>query len=107
MNMVRCMLSERKIPKPFWAEAVNWAVYILNRSPTLVVKNITPEEAWSGLKPSVQKFRVFGCISHVHVPDVKRTKLDDKSSICVLLGYSEESKAYTHIGIMIQLRRKL
>jgi len=49
---------------------------------------------WSGVKLFVAHFRVFGCISHVHVPDSKRTKLDDKSVICVLLGVSEESKAY-------------
>jgi len=66
----------------------------LNRNPTLAVKNKTPEEAWSGVKPSVEQFRVFGCIAHVHVPDSNKTKLDDKSLSCVLLGVSEESKAY-------------
>lgn len=94
MNMVRSMLSEKKIPKTFWPEAVNWTVHVLNRSPTLAVRNMTPEEAWNGVKPSVEYFRVFGCTTHVHVPDSTRTKLDDKSLICVLLGVSEESKAY-------------
>lgn len=94
MNMVRSLLAEKKIPKNFWPEAVNWAVHVLNRSPTLAVKHMTPEEAWSGIKPSVEHFRVFGCISHVHVPDAKRKKLEDKSFTCVLLGISEESKAY-------------
>lgn len=55
---------------------------------------MTPEEAWSGVKPSIEHFRIFGCISHVHVPYAKRTKLDDKSFTCVLLGVSENSKAY-------------
>lgn len=55
---------------------------------------MTPEEAWSGSKPSVEHFRVFGCLAHVHVPDSKRIKLDDKSMKCILLGVSEESKAY-------------
>ncbi|RVW23094.1 Retrovirus-related Pol polyprotein from transposon TNT 1-94 [Vitis vinifera] len=64
------------------------------RSPTLVVKDMTPEEAWSGSKPSVDHFWVFGCISHVHILDSKRIKLDDKSVRCVLLEVSEESKAY-------------
>lgn len=82
------------MPKTFWPEAVNWTVYVLNRSPTLAVKDITPEEAWSESKPSVDHFRVFGCISHVHIPDSKRTKLDNKSMRCVLLEVSEESKAY-------------
>jgi len=94
MNMVRSMISAKKFPKSFWPEAVNWTVHVLNRSPTLPVKNKTPEEAWSGVKPSVEHFKVFGCIAHVHVHDSNRTKLDDKSLNCVLLGVSEESKAY-------------
>ena len=94
MNMVRNMLSGGKIPKTFKPEAVNWIVYVLNRSLNLVVKDMTPEESWSGFKPLVDHFRVFSCISQVHIPDSKRTKLDDKSVTCVLLEVSEESKAY-------------
>jgi transposase InsO family protein len=94
MNMVRSMLSAKNMPKSFWPEAVNWAVYVLNRSPTSANKNMTPEEAWSGIKPVVHHFRVFDCIAHAHVPDCKRSKLDDKSVKCVLLGISKESKAY-------------
>ena len=56
------------------------------------MRYMTPKEAWSGIKPLVEYFKVFGCISHVHVPDNKHTKLDYKSIICVLLGVSEESK---------------
>ncbi|PNX60020.1 equilibrative nucleoside transporter 3-like protein, partial [Trifolium pratense] len=92
--MVRCMINEKNIPKTFWPEAVNWAVHILNRCPTFAVKDITPEEAWSGIKPSVSHFRIFGCIAYAHVPDNLRKKLDDKSVVCVHLGLSEESKAY-------------
>ena len=94
MNMVRSVLSDKNIPKTFWPEAVNWTFYVLNRCPTLAVKNITPEEAWSGVKPSVEHFRVFGCLAHVHVPDERRGKLNNKSFPCVLLGVSEESKGY-------------
>lgn len=94
MNMVRCMLCDKQVPKVFWPEAAKWTVHVLNRSPTLTVKDKTPEEMWSGIKPKVDYFKVFGCLTHVHVPDQKRTKLDDKSLQCVLLGVSDESKAY-------------
>jgi len=94
MNMVRCMLSGKQVPNTFWPEAVNWTVHILNRSPTFAVRSKTPEEAWSGIKPSVSHFRVFGCISHIHVPDNKRVKLDNKSRKCIFFGVSDESKAY-------------
>ena len=53
-----------------------------------------PEERWTGIKPKVDYFRVFGSVAHVHVPIQKRIKLDDRSHRCVMLGVSEESKAY-------------
>ena len=68
--------------------------YVLNRLPTLAVKEMTLEEAWSGEKPSVEHFRVFGYVGHVHIPDAMRTKLEDKSLSCVLLGVNDESKGY-------------
>ena len=55
---------------------------------------MTPEEAWSGSKPEVEYFRVFGCIAYANIPDQKRRKLDDKSKKCVFLGVSEELKAW-------------
>ncbi|GKB26996.1 retrovirus-related pol polyprotein from transposon TNT 1-94 [Tanacetum coccineum] len=75
-------------------EAANWAAHVLNRCPTTAVKDKTREEAWSGFKPSVGYFKVFGCIGHVHIPNVNRKKLDNKSFTCVFLGVSQESMAY-------------
>jgi transposase InsO family protein len=84
MNMVRSMLTGRCVPKRFWPEAVVWATYVINRSPTLSVKNVTPEEAWSDVKLSVSHFRVFGCLAYAHVPNSQRKKLDPKSIKCIL-----------------------
>lgn len=94
MNMVRSMMSGKRVPKIFWPEAASWTVHILNRSPTLAIKDMTPVEAWRGVKPIVHYFRIFGCIAHARIPDARRKKLDDKSLKCVMLGMSEESKAY-------------
>lgn len=94
MNLVRNTLSEKEVPKQCWAEAVNWVAHVLNRSPTLAVKNMTPEEAWSGVKLKVDYFRIVGCVGHVHIPDAKRIKLDDKSCKCILFGINEGTKAY-------------
>lgn len=94
LNMVRSMLNRSFLPKSFWPEAVLWSIYLLNRSPTIAVRDRTPEEAWSGRRPSVDHLRIFGCIAYAHVPDEKRKKLDDKGEKCVFLGVSEQSKAY-------------
>ncbi|RDY12630.1 hypothetical protein CR513_02543, partial [Mucuna pruriens] len=50
INMVRSVLIERGVLRSFWPKALNWVVHILNRSPTLAIKNITSEEAWSKMK---------------------------------------------------------
>ncbi|GAU43961.1 hypothetical protein TSUD_283880 [Trifolium subterraneum] len=94
LNIVRSMLACRNVPKSFWPEALKWAAYVMNRSPTSSVRDMTPEEAWSGVKPSVKHFRTFGCLAYAHVPYSQRRKLDNRSITCVLLGISDESKAY-------------
>ena len=94
MEMTRCLLFEKKMPKCFWAEAVNTAVYLLNRLPTKAVKNKTSFEAWYGVKPAVEHLKVFGSLCYTHVPDVKRDKLDYKAEMGIFLGYSSTSKGY-------------
>jgi hypothetical protein len=45
------MLNEKNLLNYFWAEAVSTAVYIMNRTPTLAVHGMTPEEKLTGKKP--------------------------------------------------------
>ncbi|GKV19319.1 hypothetical protein SLEP1_g29599 [Rubroshorea leprosula] len=75
MNMVRSLMSKSNLPKEFWPKAVNWSVHILHRSPTSPLPNMTPKKAWSGHKPAVNNFRIFGCIAYAHVPNQKRANL--------------------------------
>ena len=91
--MARSMLKAKGLPNNFWAEAINIAVYILNRSPTKVVLNKTPYEAWNGRKPDVNSFRVFGCIAYSFIPSQHREKFDGKGQKYIFIGYSDESKA--------------
>ncbi|XP_055815067.1 uncharacterized protein LOC129884813 isoform X2 [Solanum dulcamara] len=44
--MGKSMMQARGVPKCFWVEAVATAVYLLNISPTKVIFNRTPYEAW-------------------------------------------------------------
>jgi hypothetical protein len=94
MEMARSMLKGKNLSNEYWAEAVACAVYILNRSPTKIVRNMVPQEAWSGKHHSVSHFKVFGCIAYAHIPKQTRSKLDDKSEKCIFIGYDEQSKAY-------------
>jgi len=94
MEMTRCLLHEKSLPKEFWAETVSTAVFLLNRLPTKALKDQTPYEAWCGHKPSLLNLKVFGCLCFSYVPQVKRDKLDKKSEVGIFIGYSLHSKAY-------------
>lgn len=94
MEMARCLLFEKELPKRFWAEAVNTAIYLQNRLPTKAVLGKTPFEAWFGYKPSVAHLKVFGCLCYTWIPGQKRGKLDSKAQVGVFVGYSNVSKGY-------------
>ena len=87
------MLKAKHLTKEFWAEAVSFAIYLRNRSPTRNVRDLTPQEAWSGRKPSVKHLRIFGSIAYAHVPHQGRAKLDDRSVKYVFVCYDTSSKA--------------
>jgi hypothetical protein len=80
VEMTRSMIHAQKLDKSFWAEAVVNAVYTRNRCPTRALEGMTPEEAWSGRKPSVAHMRMFGCLVYAMVPDEKKGKLDAKGT---------------------------
>ena len=69
MEMARSMMKAKHFSNEYWAEAISFALYIMNRCPTKSVKNMIPEEAWSGRKYNVGHMRVFGCVAYAHIPD--------------------------------------
>ena len=93
VEMARSMLHERQLDYEFWAEAVMTVVYLKNRNPTKALDK-TPEEEWSGSKPTVDHLQPFGCVAYAHVPVQKRTKLDSKTVEGIFVGYCVKSKAY-------------
>jgi hypothetical protein len=55
---------------------------------------MTPYEAWHGTKPSLAHLCTFECIVHVKNTKPHLSKLDDRSSRMVFVGYEPGSKAY-------------
>lgn len=100
MNMIRSIMARRNVPKNLWPKEAKLPTYVLNKSHTLSVKDMTLEEAWSGVKHSVHHFKVFRCIYFMHVSNMERNKLDVKSIKCVHFGKSEESKTYKLYGLI-------
>nr|GEU35214.1 retrotransposon protein, putative, Ty1-copia subclass [Tanacetum cinerariifolium] len=91
MDKVRCLLIQSRLPKTFWAEATCTATYLINRSPSRVIKKKTPMEMWSGHSSDYGMLRIFGCVAYPHD---KQGKLEPKAVKCVLLGFLDGVKGY-------------
>ena len=64
------------------------AVFILNRAPTKALTGKTSFEAWYGRKPSMSFLRTFGYFDHIWKTKPNLTKLEDRSTPMVFLGYT-------------------
>jgi hypothetical protein len=62
--------------------------------PHAILKDKTPEEFFSWIKPELRNLRIFGCPMYIHVPKEKKTNMEPSSKKGVFVGYSENSKAY-------------
>jgi hypothetical protein len=93
------MLHAKSLPQRLWAEALNYAAYIQNKSPHIFVKDKTPYKAWSGLKPKVAHFLIFGSRAWAQIPSEKRKALDPQSTKCIFVGYPDGVKGYRLIDI--------
>lgn len=93
MESAGAMLHPRDLPMFLWVEAVNTAVYVLNRTPSSQVEK-TPYEEWSGQKPTLGHVRAFGCTTYLVIPKELRKKLDPKSKKTILVGYDNKTNNY-------------
>jgi hypothetical protein len=60
LERVRAMLHQSRLPKNLWAEAVQHAVWIKNRTSTKALGNITPYERLYGEKPNLSDLHKWG-----------------------------------------------
>jgi len=76
-----------------WAETINTANFIRNRCPTKALESKTPLEMWCDRKPYVSFMRTFGSKA-VSLIKKARKKFEAKGESLIMVGYSNESKAY-------------
>ncbi|KAH9744862.1 hypothetical protein KPL70_003863 [Citrus sinensis] len=91
VDKTRCMLINSKLPRSVWAEAVNTASYLVNRSPSSAIGYKTPEELWNGKPANYQNLRVFGCPAYLHI---NQGKLEARALKGVFVGYPDGVKGY-------------
>ncbi|CAH2097114.1 unnamed protein product [Euphydryas editha] len=88
------MLHEANLPKKLWAEAINTAVFVLNRTGKSHENGRSPFEVWTNKKFDIHQLRAFGTEVYVHIPKERRKKWDKKGEKGLMVGYEEDVKGY-------------
>ena len=88
------MIQSKNMEPTFWEEALNCANYIQNRMPHKALQDITPEEAWTHVKPDVSFFRVFCSLAWALIPSEEHKAMEKKSQPLIFVGYCEDMKEY-------------
>ncbi|KAI0995304.1 hypothetical protein K3495_g12878, partial [Podosphaera aphanis] len=95
---MRAMLEDAGLPIEFWDYAVEHDAYVRNRTDTGPVIDgsvVSPEEAYSGVTPSVDHLKIWGslCYAWINPKTIPRTQRKDKlrnvSRAGVFLGFEE------------------
>jgi hypothetical protein len=88
------MIHAKGLPLKVWAEAINWAVHVLNRTINARCQLKTPYERIFKRKPFVDHYKKIGSLGYIFIPDATRTKLEPKSRQVIFVGYSQTNRAY-------------
>ena len=94
LNIARALRFQVNLPIEYWGECVLTSAYLINRTPSILLKNKTPFEVLFGHAPGYKHLRVLGCLAYAHNGDHKGDKFPTRSRRCVFLGYPYGKKGY-------------
>ncbi|KAL0852111.1 hypothetical protein ABMA28_000351 [Loxostege sticticalis] len=84
------MYARGEMPNVLWAELINTAAYVLNRTGPTRVDDNSPYELWRGKKPKISHLKIIGSECYVHVPKQLRKKMGKKAIKGTLIGYEDD-----------------
>ncbi|KAL1198055.1 Retrovirus-related Pol polyprotein from transposon RE1 [Cardamine amara subsp. amara] len=83
LNVARALRFQSSLPLEFWGECILTAAYLINRTPTPLLKGKTPFDILYGRAPPLQHLRVFGSLCYAHNKDHRGDKFASRSIKCV------------------------
>jgi len=94
LNVARALLFQSKLPPAFWSYVVLHALFLINRVSTPLLHNQSPYLVLHNKLPSLDLFKVFGCLCFASTLQNHITKLHSRARKSIFLGYQSGYKGY-------------
>lgn len=94
LNVAHALLFQSQVPLAYWSDCVLTAVFLINRTPSLLLNKRSPYEVLCKKVPDCDFLRTFGCLCYASTYPKDRTKFTPRASSCVFLGYASGYKGY-------------
>lgn len=94
-DRLRCLLVSAKVPKAFWADALQHILFSLNSTPCYTPAGFNAPNIINN-HPLVNPayLHPFGCLVWYKVPKAGRKKLDPKARASMFLSYLSNGNGY-------------
>lgn len=87
-----CFSFQGHLPTNTWGKCILTVGYLINKTPSSLLKAKMPYELLHGKMLSYSHIRSFGCLAYVHDHDLPRDKFRARSRVCIFLGYPFNKK---------------
>jgi hypothetical protein len=83
----RCLLVPSKLPRSFWAKAINTATQLSNLTLSSTRQMKIPYKIWTGRDVNLEILQPFGCLGYTLIPkDMRTFKIFPTASKGIMLG---------------------
>lgn len=94
LNVAHALMFQASLPVEFWSYCALAAGYLINRTPTAVLKGKTPYEILYNKPPPMQHLKVCGCLCYVRNQKTGGDKFVSRTNKSVFLGYPFGKKGW-------------
>lgn len=94
LNVARALYFQSKVPISFWGDCVTTATFLINRTPSPLLKHKSPFNILYKKEPDYHALRSFGCLAFASTLPSSRNKFSSRAVPAVFVGYPRGCKGY-------------